>query len=142
MVRQFKTYEVVNIFNALKEIIDNDQKDDNNEKIDSRLKYKLLLIYKCFAEPYATYEKVRVEIVMKYGKEELDDEGNGTGKWSISPIDKNAVDSFVEQMDKIQEELVDVIFTPLTADELFNLGLDASTSMKIMNIVNMEIENE
>ena len=119
MKKTMKLYEATNIYEITKGIIEN--KDSN---ITSLSKFKLLGIIRSFSGIYTDYEQTRQDLVKKYGEPVLDKEGNKTGNIEIKKDSKN-MDKFVEEMNVLRNQKIDVEFTSMTVDELFSLGLSA-----------------
>ena len=119
MKKTMKLYEATNIYEITKGIIEN--KDSN---ITSLSKFKLLGIIRSFSGIYTDYEQTRQDLVKKYGEPVLDKEGNKTGNIEIKKDSEN-MDKFVEEMNVLRNQNIDVEFTSMTVDELFNLGLSA-----------------
>ena len=119
MKKTMKLYEATNIYEITKGIIEN--KDSN---ITSLSKFKLLGIIRSFSGIYTDYEQTRQDLVKKYGEPVLDKEGNKTGNIEIKKDSEN-MDKFVEEMNVLRKQNIDVEFTSMTVDELFSLGLSA-----------------
>ena len=119
MKKTMKLYEATNIYEITKGIIEN--KDSN---ITSLSKFKLLGIIRSFSGLYTDYEQTRQDLVKKYGEPVLDKEGNKTGNIEIKKDSEN-MDKFVEEMNILRNQNIDVEFTSMTVDELFSLGLSA-----------------
>jgi hypothetical protein len=119
MKKTMKLYEATNIYEITKGIIEN--KDSN---ITSLSKFKLLGIIRSFSGIYTDYEQTRQDLVKKYGEPVLDKEGNKTGNIEIKKDSEN-MDKFVEEMNVLRNQNIDVEFTSMTVDELFSLGLSA-----------------
>ena len=119
MKKTMKLYEATNIYEITKAIIDN-----NDSNITSLSKFKLLGIIRSFSGIYTDYDQTRQDLVKKYGEPVLDDEGNKTGNIEIKKDSEN-MDKFVEEMNVLRNQNIDVEFTSMTVDELFSLGLSA-----------------
>lgn len=119
MKKTMKLYEATNIYEITKGIIENKDSD-----ITSLSKFKLLGIIRSFSGIYTDYEQTRQDLVKKYGEPVLDDEGNKTGNIEIKKDSEN-MDKFVEEMNVLRNQNIDVEFTSMTVDELFSLGLSA-----------------
>nr|DAE60129.1 MAG TPA: Protein of unknown function (DUF1617) [Caudoviricetes sp.] len=119
MKKTMKLYEATNIYEITKGIIEN--KDSN---ITSLSKFKLLGIIRSFSGIYTDYDQTRQDLVKKYGEPVLDKEGNKTGNIEIKKDSEN-MDKFVEEMNVLRNQNIDVEFTSMTVDELFSLGLSA-----------------
>lgn len=119
MKKTMKLYEATNIYEITKGIIENKDSD-----ITSISKFRLLGIIRSFSGIYTDYEQTRQDLVKKYGEPVLDKEGNKTGNIEIKKDSEN-MDKFVEEMNVLRNQNIDVEFTSMTVDELFSLGLSA-----------------
>ena len=119
MKKTMKLYEATNIYEITKGIIEN-----HDSNITSLSKFKLLGIIRSFSGIYTDYDQTRQDLVKKYGEPVLDDEGNKTGNIEIKKDSEN-MDKFVEEMNVLRNQNIDVEFTSMTVDELFSLGLSA-----------------
>lgn len=129
MKKIMKLYEATNIYEITKGIIEN-----NDSNITSLSKFKLLGIIRSFSGIYTDYDQTRQDLVKKYGEPVLDDEGNETGNIEIKKDSEN-IDKFVEEMNILRNQNIDVEFTSMTVDELFSLGLSAELYTIFMPIV-------
>ena len=119
MKKIMKLYEATNIYVIKNAIIYN-----NDSNITSLSKFKLLGIIRSFSGIYTDYDQTRQDLIRKYGEPVLDDEGNKTGNIEIKKDSEN-MDKFVEEMNILRNQNIDVEFTSMTVDELFSLGLSA-----------------
>lgn len=119
MKKIMKLYEATNIYEITKGIIEN-----NDSNITSLSKFKLLGIIRSFSGIYTDYDQTRQDLIRKYGEPVLDDEGNKTGNIEIKKDSEN-MDKFVEEMNILRNQNIDMEFTSMTVDELFSLGLSA-----------------
>lgn len=129
MKKTMKLYEATNIYEITKGIIEN-----NDSNITSLSKFKLLGIIRSFSGIYTDYDQTRQDLIRKYGEPVLDDEGNKTGNIEIKKDSEN-MDKFVEEMNILRNQNIDVEFTSMTVDELFSLGLSAELYTIFMPIV-------
>lgn len=129
MKKTMKLYEATNIYEITKGIIENKDSD-----ITSLSKFKLLGIIRSFSGIYTDYDQTRQDLVKKYGEPVLDNEGNKTGNIEIKKDSEN-MDKFVEEMNILRNQNIDVEFTSMTVDELFSLGLSAELYTIFMPIV-------
>lgn len=129
MKKIMKLYEATNIYEITKGIIEN-----NDSNITSLSKFKLLGIIRSFSGIYTDYDQTRQDLIRKYGEPVLDDEGNETGNIEIKKDSEN-MDKFVEEMNILRNQNIDVEFTSMTVDELFSLGLSAELYTIFMPIV-------
>lgn len=129
MKKTMKLYEATNIYEITKGIIEN-----NDSNITSLSKFKLLGIIRSFSGIYTDYDQTRQDLIRKYGEPVLDDEGNKTGNIEIKKDSEN-MDKFVEEMNILRNQNIDVEFTSMTVGELFSLGLSAELYTIFMPIV-------
>ena len=129
MKKTMKLYEATNIYEITKGIIEN-----NDSNITSLSKFKLLGIIRSFSGIYTDYDQTRQDLIRKYGEPVLDEEGNKTGNIEIKKDSEN-MDKFVEEMNILRNQNIDVEFTSMTVDELFSLGLSAELYTIFMPIV-------
>ena len=113
-----KLYEVINLNQALKLII-----DGNYKKIDAVLKFKLLGIMKSIAVHVENYEIIKSEKIREYGKETDD------GKISIPLDDKEVLENFNNDMDKVTNCDVEVNISKFKAQDVFDKGIPADILM-------------
>lgn len=125
---KIKLGNVLEINNVLKSIIDNTEL-----KIDALFKFKLLGIMKSFEIPIANFEIIRNEKIKEYGKE-LEDE-NGNKSIGIDANDKDAIDKFSKDINKVIESEVDVNIEKLKAIDVFDKGLPTEYLVKLYPII-------
>lgn len=109
-----KLYEIINLNQALKLII-----DDNSKKIDALLKFKLLGIMKSIASYIENFEIVRNEKIREYGKETED------GGIAIPPNDKDALENFRKDIQKVTNSDVELNISKIKARDVFDKGISA-----------------
>lgn len=129
MKKTMKLYEATNIYEITKGIIENKDSD-----ITSLSKFKLLGIIRSFSGIYTDYDQTRQDLIKKYGEPVLDKEGNETGNIEVKKDSEN-MDKFVEEMNVLRNQNIDVEFTSMSVDELFSLGLSAELYTIFMPIV-------
>ena len=125
---KIKLGNILEINNVLKQIIDNTEL-----KIDALFKFKLLGIMKSFEIPIANFEVIRNEKIREYGKE-LEDE-NGNKSIGIDANDKEIVDKFSEDINKVIESEVDVNINKLKSIDVFDKGLPADYLVRLYPII-------
>ena len=125
---KIKLGNVLEINNVLKQIIDNTEL-----KIDALFKFKLLGIMKSFEIPIANFEVIRNEKIKEYGKE-LEDE-NGNKSIGIDANDKETVDKFSKDINKVIESEVDVNINKLKSVDVFDKGLPADYLVRLYPII-------
>ena len=125
---KIKLGNILEINNVLKSIIDNTEL-----KIDALFKFKLLGIMKSFEIPIANFEIIRNEKIKEYGKE-LEDE-NGNKSIGIDANDKDAIDKFSEDINKVIDSEIDVNIEKLKAIDVFDKGLPTEYLVKLYPII-------
>ena len=125
---KIKLGNILEINNVLKSIIDNTEL-----KIDALFKFKLLGIMKSFEIPIANFEVIRNEKIKEYGKE-LEDE-NGNKSIGIDANDKETVDKFSKDINKVIDSEVDVNINKLKSVDVFDKGLPADYLVRLYPII-------
>ena len=125
---KIKLGNILEINNVLKSIIDNTEL-----KIDALFKFKLLGIMKSFEIPIANFEVIRNDKIKEYGKE-LEDE-NGNKSIGIDANDKDAIDKFSEDINKVIDSEVDINIEKLKAIDVFDKGLPTEYLVKLYPII-------
>ena len=125
---RIKLGNILEINNVLKQIIDNTEL-----KIDALFKFKLLGIMKSFEIPIANFEVIRNDKIKEYGKE-LEDE-NGNKSIGIDTNDKETVDKFSKDINKVIESEVDVNINKLKSVDVFDKGLPAEYLVRLYPII-------
>ncbi len=128
MKKILKVYQVNNIHTRIKNVIENKDVD-----IKATFKFKLLRLYSEVQNIVKDFEMTKDGLVNKYGTDVLDSEGNITQK-RVSPEDKTWAD-FVKEINAVADSNVDIDITPITADELFEMGLDTDALADLVPIV-------
>ena len=125
---KIKLGNVLEINNVLKQIIDNTEL-----KIDALFKFRLLGIMKNLEVPIANFNVIRDEKIKEYGKE-LEDE-NGNKSIGIDANDKETVDKFSKDINKVIESEVDVNINKLKSVDVFDKGLSADYLVRLYPII-------
>ena len=125
---KIKLGNILEINNVLKQIIDNTEL-----KIDALFKFKLLGIMKNIEVPIANFEVIRNEKIKEYGKE-LEDE-NGNKSIGIDANDKETVDKFSKDINKVIDSEVDVNINKLKSIDVFDKGLSADYLVRLYPII-------
>ena len=125
---KIKLGNVLEINNILKQIIDNSEL-----KIDALFKFRLLGIMKNLEVPIANFNVIRDEKIKEYGKE-LEDE-NGNKSIGIDANDKETVDKFSKDINKVIESEVDVNINKLKSVDVFDKGLSAEYLVRLYPII-------
>lgn len=129
MNKTLKVYQVININLRIKNVIEGDS------AIKAAFKFKLLRLYSEIQGVVKDFEETKNSLVGKYGKEVIDEEGNVVpDQKRVSPEDDNWKD-FIEEINAVTESDVDVVFTPISAEELFGMGLDTDACADLIPIV-------
>ena len=125
---KIKLGNVLEINNVLKQIIDNSEL-----KIDALFKFRLLGIMKNLEVPIANFNVIRDEKIKEYGKE-LEDE-NGNKSIGIDANDKETVDKFSKDINKVIDSEVDVNINKLKSIDVFDKGLSADYLVRLYPII-------
>ena len=125
---KIKLGNILEINNVLKQIIDNSEL-----KIDALFKFRLLGIMKNLEVPIANFNVIRDEKIKEYGKE-LEDE-NGNKSIGIDANDKDAIDKFSKDINKVIDSEVDVNIEKLKAIDVFDKGLPTEYLVKLYPII-------
>ena len=125
---KIKLGNVLEINNVLKQIIDNSEL-----KIDALFKFRLLGIMKNLEVPIANFNVIRDEKIKEYGKE-LEDE-NGNKSIGIDANDKDAIDKFSKDINKVIDSEVDINIEKLKAIDVFDKGLPTEYLVKLYPII-------
>ena len=125
---KIKLGNILEINNVLKQIIDNSEL-----KIDALFKFRLLGIMKNLEVPIANFNIIRDEKIKEYGKE-LEDE-NGNKSIGIDANDKETVDKFSKDINKVIESEVDVNIDKLKSIDVFDKGLSADYLVRLYPII-------
>lgn len=121
---KIKLGNILEINNVLKSIIDNTEL-----KIDALFKFKLLGIMKSFEVPIVNFETIKNEKIREYGKE------NEDGNISISIDDKDAIEKFTKDLNKIIESDIEVNIHKLKPTDVFDKGLPADYLVRLYPII-------
>ena len=124
MEMKLKLGEVLNLNQILKIII-----DDSESKIDSLLKFKLLGIMKSIEPLIQNFEIIRNEKINEYG-EKTDD-----GRVQISVENKEAVQKFNEDINKLASEEVSINITKFKPSDIFDKGLKSEYLVNLYPII-------
>ena len=118
MKKMVKGYETMLAYNTIKNIIEH----DTDNKINPALKFKLLMLYHNTLSPiFNEYDNTRVSLIKNYGVETKDEDGNVIGM--EIPENSNIQNKFKKDMKEIQDNDIEINFTPITYSELFGMGL-------------------
>lgn len=116
--------EVLNLNHVLKSII-----DDNETKIDSLFKFKLLGVMKSIETHVANFETIRNEKINEYGKQTED------GSVSIPPEDKEAIRKFNDDLIKLINSEGTVNIAKLKTSDVFDKGVKAEYLIGLYPII-------
>ena len=125
---KIKLGNILEINNVLKSIIDNTEL-----KIDALFKFRLLGIMKNLEVPIANFNVIRDEKIKEYGKE-LEDE-NGNKSIGIDANDKETVDKFSKDINKVIDSEVDINIEKLKAIDVFDKGHPTEYLVKLYPII-------
>ncbi len=121
---KIKLGEVMNLNQTLKSLI-----DDNNTKIDSLFKFKLLGIMKSLENHVSNFEIIRNEKIMEYGTE------TENGNVQIPKEDTEAVKKFNASLVEVLNSDVDITIEKLKSSDVFNKGVKAEYLMGLYPIM-------
>ena len=125
---KIKLGNILEINNVLKQIIDNTEL-----KIDALFKFRLLGIMKNLEVPIANFNVIRDEKIKEYGKETEDENGNKS--IGIGVDDKDAIDKFSKDINKVIDSEVDINIEKLKAIDVFDKGLPTEYLVKLYPII-------
>lgn len=127
---KLKLEEVLNINNTLKTII-----DDHQTKINVLLKFRLLGIMKSI-EPFVfSFDVIRNEKIIEYGKENKD------GNFQIHKDDKEAVAKFKNDLEQVLNSEVTLNIELLKVNEVFDSGIRSDHLMGLFPIISENNNN-
>lgn len=116
--------EIIKLNSLIKTIIDN-----TDLKIDSLLKFKLLGIMKTLEIPVGNFEKIRNEKIYEYGNT------NENGNVEISKDDTEAMDKFMNDIDKLLSTDIEVNLPKLKTTDVFDKCLPADYLVGLYSII-------
>ena len=123
-----KLKDILSINQILKIIIDNSELN-----IDTLLKFKLLGIMKNIEILVNNFEIIRNEKIKEYGKEIEDENGNKTTGIDIN--DKESMDKFSNDLNKILDSEVEINIQKLKPFDVFDKGLPAEYLVGLYPII-------
>ena len=121
---KLKLGEVLSINKTLKSII-----DDNQTKVDTLFKFKLLGIMKSLEIHVTNFETIRNEKIMELGKETED------GNVQIPKEDADAIKKFNDSLIQVIESEVCVNIVKLKANDVFNKGVKSEYLIGLYPII-------
>lgn len=121
---KLKLGEVLSINKTLKSII-----DDNQTKVDTLFKFKLLGIMKSLEIHVTNFETIRNEKIMELGKETED------GNVQIPKEDADAIKKFNDSLIQVIESEVCVNIDKLKANDVFNKGVKSEYLIGLYPII-------
>lgn len=116
--------EIIKLNSLIKTIIDN-----TDLKIDSLLKFKLLGIMKTLEIPVSNYEKIRNEKIYEYGTT------NEDGNVEISKDDTEAMDKFMNDINKLLSTDIEINIPKLKTTDIFDKNLPADYLVGLYSII-------
>ncbi len=129
MKKIIKVSEVIMLYNFIKNIIENDK--DN--MVDPSFKFKLLmLLHNTLTPIYNEYENTRISLIQTLGVETKNEKDEVIGM--ELPKDEDVINKFKTDMKKVQDNMVEINFIPISASELFGAGLDVITCERLIEI--------
>lgn len=123
-----KLSNILEINNLLKDII-----DEESLNIDALLKFKLLGIMKNLESSVNNFEIIRNDKIREYGKEITDE--NGSTSIAIDKDDKESVQNFINEINKIADSEVEINIHKLKPSDVFDKGLPAKYLVGLYNII-------
>ena len=128
MNKTLKVYQVININARIKNVIEGDL------AINAAFKFKLLRLYAEIQGIVKDFEMTKDSLVNKYGKDVIDENGEIVpNQKRISPEADNWTE-FIKEINAVSDSDVDVNFTPISAEELFSMGLDTDSCVDVIPI--------
>lgn len=129
MKRTIKVSEVIILYNSIKNIIENDK--DN--VVNPSFKFKLLmLLHNTLTPIYNEYENTRISLIQTLGVETKNEKDEVIGM--ELPKDEDVINKFKTDMKKVQDNMIEISFTPIATSELFGAGLDVITCERLIEI--------
>lgn len=129
MKKTIKVSEVVILYELIKNIIENDKQN----VVNPNFKFKLLmLLHNTLTPIYNEYENTRVSLIQARGVETKNEKDEVIGM--ELPNDEDVINQFKADMQDIQNNDVEINFTPISASELFSAGLDIITCERLIKI--------
>lgn len=123
---KLKLKHILMLHDTLKHII------DTNKEVNVRLKFKLLGILKCLESHVANFTTIRNEKIAEYGTEKED------GTVEIPNDDKETVQKFMEEINAVLDEDVEVHFEKLPAGELFQSNIPSEQLVKLYDAIDID----
>ena len=124
-----KLKEILNLNQIIKLIIDN-----NNLKIDSLLKFRLLGILKDIEPSVSNYETIRNENIREFGQPVNDEKGNIIS-YEIPQDNEVSINKFKESLEKLLDNDVQITIHKLKVSEVFDKGLPADYLVGLYPII-------
>lgn len=123
---KLKLKNILMLHDTLKHII------DTNKEVDVRLKFKFLGILKSLESPVANFASIRNEKIAEYGTEKED------GTVEIPNNDKETVQKFMDEINAVLDEEVDVHFGKLPAGELFQSNIPSEQLIQLYEAIDID----
>ena len=123
MEMKLKVSEILNLNMLLKAII------DNEKKVDTLFKFKLLGILKSIEDHVINFEVIKNEKIQEFGKE--DENGNTV----IPPEDQETIEKFSESIKSTLNSEVTVTFDNLKVSEVFDKGVSSEYLVGLYSII-------
>lgn len=124
MELKLKVNEVLDLNNVLKTIIDNDK-----NKINVLLKFKLLGIMRSIESHITNFEIVKNEKIIEYG------EKTENGIYQISKDKPEAMENFKRDIEQVLDSEVAINIDMLKPNEIFDQGLTSEYLMSLYSII-------
>lgn len=124
-----KLKEILNLNQIIKLIIDN-----NNLKIDSLLKFRLLGILKDIEPSVSNFEIIRNENICEFGQPVNDENGNIIS-YEIPQDNEVSINKFKASLEKLLDNDVQITIHKLKASDVFDKGLPAEYLVGLYSII-------
>ncbi len=119
-----KLSEVLNINQALKNIIDNPP-----TKLNSLMKFKMLGILREIDPTVSNFDIIYNEKIIEYGEKQKN------GDYKITGDNKQAVANFNRDIKEVTDSNVTIFIEKLKADEIFESGIKADYLVRLYPII-------
>ena len=126
---KLKIYNVINIYTTVKALIENDNLND------SILKFKMLGILKSLETSMSNYQTIQYDTIKELGTPVFNDNGDETGNYTIPTENKEAVEKYIQTMNKLGETEIDISLDTFKASVIFNKGIAAEQLIHLYPII-------
>lgn len=119
-----KLNDIINLYNAIKQVIDNTE-----IRISTICKFRLLTNLKALETPISTFEILRNEKIKEYGTEKDD------GSYGIAKENKEAFDKFSQELTILLSQDFSVQLTKIKAEDIIIEGINSNLLMMLYPII-------